>query len=143
MERSRLLPLAHFITAFLCFLPAICLGVWQMLMRSPLPVPVDDPNAYYASVTAHGSIMAYVFPTLFAMGFGYAIASSAMGGVMRGEKWAWAGFFVSVVGTVIAIVPIAEGRSSVLYTFYPTLIGSPWYYVGLVLVILGSYSGLR
>jgi len=139
VERSRLLPLAHFITAFLCFLPAICLGVWQMLMRSPLPVPVDDPNAYYASVTAHGSIMAYVFPTLFAMGFGYAIASSAMGGVMRGEKWAWVGFFVSVVGTVIAIVPIAEGRSSVLYTFYPTLIGSPWYYVGLVLVILGSY----
>ena len=80
MERNRLLPLAHLWVAFLSFLPAIGLGFWQMLMRSPLPVPLDNPNAYYASVTAHGSIMAYVFPTFFAMGFGYAIASAAMGG---------------------------------------------------------------
>jgi hypothetical protein len=70
VERNRLLPLAHFGAAFLLFPPAICLGVWQMLMRSPLPVLVDNPNTCYASVTADGSIMAYVFPTLFAMGFG-------------------------------------------------------------------------
>lgn len=110
-----------------------------MLMRSPLRAPLDDPNAYYASVTAHGSIMAYVFPTLFAMGFGYAIANSALGGALRGTKWAWAGFSLCVVGTVMAMVPVAAGQSSVLYTFYPTLIGSPWYYVGVVLLFLGSY----
>lgn len=139
MERNKLLPLAHLWAAFLSFLPAIGLGFWQMLMRSPLPVPLDNPNAYYASVTAHGSIMAYVFPTFFAMGFGYAIASAAMGGALRGEKWAWAGFAIAVIGTVMAMVPVAAGRSSVLYTFYPTLIGSPWYYIGVALVIVGSY----
>lgn len=139
MERNRLLPLAHLWAAFLSFLPAIGLGFWQMLMRSPLPVPLDNPNAYYASVTAHGSIMAYVFPTFFAMGFGYAIASSAMGGTLRGEKWAWAGFAIALIGTVMAMVPVAAGRSSVLYTFYPTLIGSPWYYIGVASVIVGSY----
>jgi cytochrome c oxidase subunit 1 len=139
VRRNRLLPLAHLWVAFLSFLPAIGLGFWQMLMRSPLPVPLDNPNAYYASVTAHGSIMAYVFPTFFVMGFGYAITSAAMGGALRGEKWAWAGFVIAVTGTVMAIVPVAGGRSSVLYTFYPTLIGSPWYYAGLALVIVGSY----
>jgi cytochrome c oxidase subunit 1 len=139
VERSRLLPLAHLWAAFLSFLPAIGLGLWQMVMRSPLPVPLDNPNAYYASVTAHGSIMAYVFPTFFAMGFGYAIASSATGGALRGEKWAWAGFSLAVVGTIMAMVPIAADRSSVLYTFYPTLVGSPWYYIGVALVFLGSY----
>lgn len=139
MERNRSLPLAHLWAAFLTFLPAIGLGVWQMWMRSPLRAPLDDPNAYYASVTAHGSIMAYVFPTFLAMGFGYAIANSAMNGALRGVKWAWVGFFTSVIGTVIALIPIAAGRASVLYTFYPTLIGSPWYYIGVVLVILGSY----
>ena len=139
MERNKLLPLAHLWIAFLSFLPAIGLGFWQMLMRSPLPVPLDNPNAYYASVTAHGSIMAYVFPTFFAMGFGYAIASAAMGGALRGEKWAWAGFAIAVIGTMMAMVPVAAGRSSVLYTFYPTLIGSPWYYIGVALVIVGSY----
>ena len=139
MERNRSLPLAHLSVAFLSFLPAIGLGFWQMLMRSPLPVPLDNPNAYYASVTAHGSIMAYVFPTFFVMGFGYAVASAAMDGSLRGEKWAWAGFVVAVIGTVMAILPVAGGRASVLYTFYPTLIGSPWYYAGVVLVIAGSY----
>jgi cytochrome c oxidase subunit 1 len=110
-----------------------------MLMRSPLPAPLSHPNAYYASVTAHGSIMAYVFPTFFIMGFGYAIADSAMCGELRGRKWAWVGFSTSVLGTIMALIPIAAGRASVLYTFYPTLIGSPWYYIGVVLVILGSY----
>jgi len=108
-------------------------------MRSPLRVPVDDPNAYYASLTAHGSIMAYVFPTLFIMGFGYAIAVSTLGRPLRGENWAWVGFFLCVVGGVMALAPIAVGRSSVLYTFYPPLVGSVWYYLGVALVIIGSY----
>ena len=139
MDRNRLLPLVHLWASFLTFLPAIGLGVWQMLMRSPLPTPIDDPNVYYASVTAHGSIMAYVFPTLFAMGFGYAIANSSRGGVLSGRMLAWIGFYVLIAGTVMALVPVALGCSSVLYTFYPTLVGSPWYYLGVVLVILGSF----
>ncbi len=139
MERSRLLPLAHLWVAFLSFLPAAGLGLWQMLMRSPLRAPLDDPNTYYAAVTAHGSIMAYVFPTFFAMGFGYAIAASALARPLLGEEWAWAGFFVAVIGSVMAVVPVAAGRSSVLYTFYPPLMGSVWYYLGVALVIIGSY----
>jgi cytochrome c oxidase subunit I len=139
VERNRLLPLAHISAAFLCFLPAIGLGVWQMWMRSPFRAPLDDPNAYYASVTAHGSIMAYVFPTLFAMGFGYAIANAVLAGELRGVRWAWAGFWLCVIGSVMALLTVASGRSSVLYTFYPTLVGSPWYYLGIVLIFVGSY----
>jgi cytochrome c oxidase subunit 1 len=139
VERNRLLPLAHLWAAFLTFLPAVALGVWQILMRSPLPAPVDDPNVYYASVTAHGTIMAYVFPTLFAMGFGYAIANSARNGVLAGKTLAWTGFYMLLTGLVMAAVPIVTGHSSVLYTFYPTLIGSPWYYLGALLILFGSW----
>jgi cytochrome c oxidase subunit I len=94
---------------------------------------------YYASVTAHGTIMAYVFPTLFAMGFGYAIANSARDGALAGKKIAWAGFYLLIAGLIMAVVPIVSGTSSVLYTFYPTLIGSPWYYLGVLLILLGSW----
>ena len=55
------------------------LGAWQMLMRSPLPAPLDDPDAYYASVTLHGTAMAYVVTTFFTMGFGYAVAATSLG----------------------------------------------------------------
>ena len=78
MYRASRLVICHFWAALLCFAPAIVLGVGQMLMRSPLPTPLDDPNVYYASVTAHGSLMAYVFPTLVAMGFGYAITVTTL-----------------------------------------------------------------
>jgi cytochrome c oxidase subunit 1 len=37
------------------------------------------------------------------------------------------------------MVPVALGRASVLYTFYPPLIGSPFYYIGVVLVVVGSW----
>jgi cytochrome c oxidase subunit 1 len=139
VERNRVLPLVHLWAAFITFLPAVGLGLWQMLMRSPLPAPIDDPNMYYASVTAHGTIMAYVFPTLFAMGFGYAIANSARDGALAGKKIAWAGFYLLIAGLIMAVVPIVSGTSSVLYTFYPTLIGSPWYYLGVLLILLGSW----
>jgi cytochrome c oxidase subunit I len=139
VERSRQLSLAHLTVAFLSILPAVGLGLWQMLMRSPLRAPLDDPNAYYLSVTAHGSIMAYVFPTFFIMGFGYAIAASALARPLRGEKWAWVGFYLALIGTLMAVVAVLSGRSSILYTFYPPLVGSPFYYLGVALVIVGSY----
>jgi cytochrome c oxidase subunit I len=65
---SRRLALYHFWVAFAFFLPAVVLGAWQVLLRSPLPPPLQDPNAYYLSVTLHGTVMAYVVTTFFAMG---------------------------------------------------------------------------
>lgn len=138
MHASRKLALYHYWVAFGAFLPAVLLGAWQMLMRSPLPVPVDDPDAYYASVTLHGSIMAYVLTTFFAMGFGYAVAATSLGRPIRGARAAWVGFGICVVGTVMAVVTVVSGQASVLYTFYPPLMGSAWYYTGVFLLIGGS-----
>src|SRR6201981_1566203 len=91
VQNSRSLALWHYWVAFGAFLPAVLLGAWQMLMRSPLPAPLDDPDAYYASVTLHGTVMAYVLTTFFAMGFGYAIAATSLGRLIRGVTVAWVG----------------------------------------------------
>ena len=48
--------------------------------------------------------MAYVLPTLVAMGFGYAITELALKRPLIGVRWAWAGFWLVVVGTVMAAV---------------------------------------
>ena len=123
MNRSNRLALAHYWVAFGTFLPAVLLGAWQMLMRSPLPAPLDDSAAYYASVTLHGTAMAYVVTTFFTMGFGYAVAATSLGRPLRGAKAAWVGFAICLVGTLMAVVAILSGRASVLYTFYPPLSG--------------------
>jgi len=136
---ARRLVLAHFWVAFAGFLLAILLGEWQMYVRSPLHAWVNNPEHYYRSVTAHGTVMAYVLPTLVAMGFGYAITEIALKRALIGLRWAWAGFGLVVAGTVIAAATIAVGRASVLYTFYPPMIASAWYYIGVVLVVVGSW----
>jgi cytochrome c oxidase subunit 1 len=137
--QAKRLVLAHFWVAFAAFLGAILLGEWQMFVRSPLAAWVNNPEHYYRSVTAHGTVMAYVLPTLVAMGFGYAITELALKKPLIGLRWAWAGFWLVILGTALAAVTTAVGKASVLYTFYPPMIGSPIYYIGVVLVVVGSW----
>lgn len=139
MLSSRRLILAHLWLAFAGFGLALLLGEWQMVVRSPLHAWIGDPEWYYRSVTAHGTAMAYVLPTLVAMGFGYFITEAALKRPLIGRSWAWAGFALVAAGTVVAVVPVSLGRASVLYTFYPPLVGNPFYYIGVVLVVVGSW----
>jgi cytochrome c oxidase subunit 1 len=139
VSSSRSLVLAHLWFAFAGFAGALLLGAWQMYTRSPLRGWISDAELYYRSVTAHGTTMAYVLPTLVAMGYGYFVAEAALKRPLVGRQWAWIGFALAVVGTVTAIVPVSLGRASVLYTFYPPLIGDPFYYIGIVLVVVGSW----
>ena len=139
MVRNRNLVLAHLWLAFAVFALAAILGVWQMWVRSPLHAPYADPENYFRSVTAHGTAMAYVLTTLFVMGYGYFVAESSLERRLPWQGAAWAGYMLAVVGTVMAVVTVLSGNASVLYTFYPPLTGSPFYYIGLVLVVAGSW----
>lgn len=139
MLTNRRLVLAHFWIAFAVFGLALLLGEWQMFARSPLNPGLGNSDWYYRSVTAHGSAMGYVFPTLIAMGFGYAITELALKRPLIGRRWAWTGLILVTVGAVVALIPVSMGLASVLYTFYPPLIGNPFYYIGVVLVVVGSW----
>jgi cytochrome c oxidase subunit 1 len=136
---AKRLVVAHFGVAFVGFLGAAVLGAWQMLVRSPLHPWVNNPEHYYRSVTAHGTVMAYVLPTLVAMGFGYALCELALKRPLVGVRWAWAGFWLVVGGTLLAAGTIAAGKASVLYTFYPPMLANPLFYLGVVLVVVGSW----
>ena len=139
MLNSRKLVLAHFWLAFVSFGGALVLGAWQMYVRSPLHPWLGNPDLYYRSVTAHGSTMAYVFPTLVAMGLGYAVIELSLKQPMVGARWAWVGLFIAALGFIAAMLSVASGIASVLYTFYPPMIGSAFYYLGIVLVVIGSW----
>lgn len=139
MPRNNRLILAHLWLAFVVFLAACALGVWQMWVRSPLSAPQDIPQRYYQSVTAHGVSMAYVLTTFFIMGFGYFVAETALKRELPGRTWAWGAYWMGVVGVVMAVLSIGAGQASVLYTFYPPLTATVWFYLGLVLVVVASW----
>lgn len=139
MLQARRLVLAHFWVAFAGFACALLLGEWQMVVRSPLSPWIRNPELYYRSVTGHGVVMAYVLPTLVAMGFGYAVCELALKQALIGLRWAWVGFWGVVAGTLMAGGTIAAGRASVLYTFYPPMIAHALFYIGVVLLVVGSW----
>ncbi len=139
MKSVERLTVAHLWIAFAAFLVACLFGVWQMWARSPLATPYVIAEHYFLSVTAHGVAMAFVLTTFFIMGFGYFTAETALDRPLPGKPWAWAGFGLAVAGTLMAVAAILSGRASVLYTFYPPLVGSPFFYIGLVLVVVGSW----
>ncbi|QFU17532.1 cbb3-type cytochrome c oxidase subunit I [Microvirga thermotolerans] len=139
MTHARSLTVAHLWVAFAAFAAAAVLGVWQMWARSPLPAPFLTAEAYFTSVTAHGVSMAYVLTTFMVMGFGYYVAETALGRPLPAPRLAWLGFWLGIVGAAMAALTIFAGRATVLFTFYPPLTGSPFFYLGLVLVVVGSW----
>jgi len=139
VRNAERLCLAHFWVAFAAFAAAAVLGAWQMWVRSPLGAHIGTPEDYYMSVTAHGVAMAYVLTTFFIMGFGYFVAVTSLDRPLPGKAWAWGGFVAAVIGVVTVVITIAAGKAAVLFTFYPPLTASPWFYIGLVLVVAASW----
>ena len=131
---------AHLWVAIIAFFVACFLGVWQMWARSPLPAPAHSAANYFRSVTLHGVSMAFVLTTFFIMGFGYYVAETSLGCPLPSLRLAWFSFWAGVIGVLMAALSVVSGNASVLYTFYPPLTATPWFYLGLVLVVASSWT---
>jgi cytochrome c oxidase subunit 1 len=139
MTRSDRLSLAHLWVAILAFGAAAAMAFMQALSRASLELPWRSAKLYYLSVTAHGVLMALVFTTFFIMAFGYVVVNRTLDQEPTGLKLAWAGFWVALAGTAAAAAMVLTGKATVLYTFYPPLQAHPLFYIGLALVIVGSW----
>jgi cytochrome c oxidase subunit I len=136
---ERKLTLSHLWVAFIAFILACFMGEYQVLERSGFISALDSPTVYFASVSTHGVLMAFVLTTFFIMGFGYYIATTSLKVPVWNNKLAWTGFWISLLGTVIAAVPLLTGKASVLYTFYLPIQAHVAFYIGATLLIVGSW----
>jgi cytochrome c oxidase subunit 1 len=136
---ERRLVLGNMWVAIIAFGAAAVMAVMQAMSRANINVPNHTPRMYYMSITAHGVLMALVFTTFFIMGFGYAIVHREAGRI-RWPGLSTATFWLAVVGTLTAAIPILTFKASVLYTFYPPLQAHPAFYIGLTLVVVGSWG---
>jgi len=131
--------LAHIWVAVIAFGIAAAMAMMQAISRANLEVPYRSASMYYMSVTAHGVLMALVFTTFFIMGLGYVVAQKETG-ELRWPKFSWAMFWLALAGTVMALATVFAFKSSVLYTFYPPLQAHPLFYIGLTLLVVGSWG---
>ena len=93
---------------------------------------------YYQGLTAHGVINAIVLTTFFAVALGNVLVSQELESPISIGGTATA-MFLMLFGAVAAAIPIFLGHATVLYTFYPPLKASPWFYLGLAVFIVGSW----
>ena len=135
---SRLV-ISHVWIAIAAFAVACLLGVWQMWARSPLEAPAHSAANYFRAVTLHGVSMAFVLTTFFIMGFGYFVAETALKRPLPSLRLSWGSFWLGLAGVLMAALAIISGNASVLYTFYPPLTATAWFYIGLVLVVVASW----
>ncbi|HEX7058127.1 MAG TPA: cbb3-type cytochrome c oxidase subunit I [Bacilli bacterium] len=134
------LSLTYIAVSFATLLLGGIFGLLQGLDRSGI-MPLPSWLNYYQVLTAHGILMLLVFTTTFVIGYIYAGLSHVYGGILpQVRRMAWIGFGLMVVGVAIVVTTVAMGDASVLYTFYPPLAASPYFYIGLVLVVLGLWS---
>ena len=125
--------------SFLAFVVACLLGVYQVVERSGIAPAVESPELYFASVSTHGVLMGFVLTTFLVMGFGYVTATTSLKQAVWNKPLAWFGYWLAVVGVLMAAFALLTGQASVLFTFYPPLRAHPLFYLGAVLLVVGSW----
>ncbi|MFS0688568.1 b(o/a)3-type cytochrome-c oxidase subunit 1 [Sporosarcina sp. 179-K 8C2 HS] len=114
------------------------MGLLQTLSRSGqfhLPFGIN----YYTILTVHGVILGLVLTTFFIVGFQFSLMGKTVGISDKQRQWAWIAFWTMLVGTIMAATTILVGQANVLYTFYAPLRAHAAFYIGLALVIVGSW----
>jgi cytochrome c oxidase subunit 1 len=139
MTSARRLAAANIGFAVAAFGVAAGMALMQAISRANLDLPWRSARMYYLSVTAHGVLMALVFTTFFIMGLGAAFTSNALNRPLRWPRLGWASFWVAVAGTLATMWAIFWGKATVLYTFYPPLEAHPAFYIGLTVLVVGSW----
>ncbi|TDF97541.1 b(o/a)3-type cytochrome-c oxidase subunit 1 [Paenibacillus piri] len=139
-RRDSALVLAHILFAFFALLLGGVAGVLQGLVRGGM-ITLPYGIGYYQLLTAHGILMALVFTTYFIIGFLYSGVAKTLGGHLLPVPRAlgWLGYGLMTTGTVIATILILLNKATVLYTFYAPMKASPWFYVALVFIVVGSW----
>ncbi len=114
-------------------------GFIQVLYGAGIIKSVDFLGiTYYQGLTLHGVVNAIVLTTFFGVAFGNAIVSYFLKREIN-LKVAWLSFWLMFIGTLITAYSILIQKTDVLYTFYPPLIAPPTFYIGAVLLVVGSW----
>ena len=96
-------------------------------------------QSYYQGLTLHGVLNALVWTTFFIVGFTTFTTVKGLRRPLSHPKVNVAGLVVMVVGLLMTAIPLLLDQATVLYTFYPPLKASWLFYVGLTLVVVGSW----
>ena len=136
---KRLL-LAFWVTGFAALLVGVTIGVLQGANYAGINLyGYLQPflKTYYQGLTLHGVLNAFVFTFFTISGWLIYLPARELG-VRPNMGLSWATYALMLLGTLMAAYAMFDNSSSILYTFYPPLKGSAWFYIGITLVVVAS-----
>jgi cytochrome c oxidase subunit 1 len=139
---ERMLIGAHVFVAYLALLIGSLLGPFQTFRRAPaLKWEIPFFSYYYQALTLHGVLNALVFTTFFIMGISFFVTQRSLQRPLKSILLGWTAFWTMFIGLAMAGYAILTNQATVLYTFYPPMLAHWTFYLGLALVIVGSWIG--
>ena len=112
----------------------IVLTRWQAVHLLP-------PDWFYLLLTAHGLDMLVFWIIFFEIAVLYFCASTLLRCRLAAPNWAWAGFWLMIIGALVNNVAVFRGDSSVMFTSYAPMGAHPAFYLGLILFAVGALIG--
>jgi cytochrome c oxidase subunit I len=133
---------AYLAVALLALLGGVLTGLAQALEHAGIDVyPALAPavQSYYHGLSLHGVLNVLVWTTFFICGFLPFITVEALGRPLASPALGWATFWLMTGGLLLAAVPLVGNAATVMFTFYPPLKAHWAFYVGLTVVVAGTW----
>ena len=147
LQSERSLIGVHILVAVVALSLGVLMGPFQTFRRAPGITELLGGEAmgmpiftyYYQALTLHGVLNALVFTTFFIVGFSYFVTQRSLQRPLADMRAAWVAFVLMLVGLLLAASAIVTYLAIVLYTFYAPMVAHPAFYLGLTLVVVGSW----
>ncbi len=133
---------AYLIVALVALFGGVVTGLFQGLDNAGInlyPRLAPVVQSYYHGLTMHGVLNVLVYTTFFISGFLPFMTARALKRPLASGKLAWGTFWLMLAGLVLAAIPLVGNQATVLFTFYPPMQAHWAFYVGLTLVVVGTW----
>jgi cytochrome c oxidase subunit 1 len=132
---------AFVVVALVALFGGAVTGLLQALGHAGVHLPGQGliVRSYYHSVSLHGVLNALVWTTFFISGFLPFLTMRALERPLASLRLGWLTFWLMLGGLGIAAVPLLGNAATVMFTFYPPLKAHWAFYIGLTLVVVGTW----
>jgi len=115
-------------------------GLSVALTRWPA-VHLLPADWFYLALTAHGLDVLLLWIIFFEIAVLYFSSAILLNSRLAAPRWAWAAFWLMLVGGLATNVAVLQGQSTVMFTSYPPLMAAQHFYLGLILFAVGALIG--
>lgn len=128
---------AHAVPAVVFLLIGAIGAILLALTRWPA-VHLLPAEWYYRILTLHGLNMLIFWILFMEVAILYFCCTTLLNCRLFSKGIAWVGFLMMIVGAVLVDIEVLAGRADVMFTSYAPLQASPAYYLGIILVAVGT-----